>query len=68
MINFKFILSLLGQLIGAALVVLFGYFAYSLAMQGHDEIAKWLGVTTVVSIAVIFVLNKVPTLFEGKNK
>lgn len=66
--NFKFILSLLGQLLGAALVVLFGYLAYSLAMEGHDEIAKWLGVTTVVSIAVIFVLNKVPSLYDGKAK
>ncbi len=66
--NFKFVLSLLGQLIGAALVVLFGYFAYSLAMNGHEEIAKWIGVTTVVSIAIIFVLNKVPSLFDGKPK
>lgn len=65
--NFKFILSLLGQLVGAGLVILFGYFAYSLALANHDEIAKWLGVTTVVSIAVIFVLNKVPSLFEGKK-
>ena len=58
-------LDIRGQIIGAALVVLFGVLSFLLAMFGHENVALGMGVTTVISVAVIFVLNKVPT---GKNK
>lgn len=50
-----------GQIIGAALVSLFGCFSFVLGMFGHDSVATGLGVATVVSLAVIFVLKQVPT-------
>lgn len=58
-------LDIRGQIIGAALVALFGVLSFLLAMFGHENVALGMGVTTVISVAVIFVLNKVPT---GKNK
>lgn len=54
-----------GQIIGAALVALFGVMSFLLAMFDHENVALGMGVTTVISVAVIFVLNKVPT---GKDK
>lgn len=50
-----------GQMIGAVLVTLFGCFSFILGMFGHDSVATGLGVATVVSLAVIFVLKQVPT-------
>ncbi len=58
-------LDIRGQIIGAALVALFGVLSFLLAMFGHENVALGMGVTTVISVAVIFVLNKVPT---GKSK
>lgn len=50
-----------GQTIGCLLVAMFGVFAFVLALCGHDDVAIWLGVTTVISIAIVFVLNKMPS-------
>ena len=58
-------LDIRGQIIGAALVALFGVMSFLLAMFDHENVALGMGVTTVISVAVIFVLNKVPT---GKDK
>lgn len=63
----KFFQSTLGQIIGAVLIVFFGYIAYDLALNGHDGAAISIGVTTVVSLAVVFVLNKIPNIFPEKN-
>lgn len=58
-------LDIRGQIIEAALVALFGVLSFLLAMFDHENVALGMGVTTVISVAVIFVLNKVPT---GKDK
>lgn len=50
-----------GQIIGAVLVAMFGILSFLLAMFNHDSVALGMGCTTVVSVAVIFVLNKLPT-------
>lgn len=62
-VNKKFKQSYLGQIIGAVLIIFFGCIAYDLAMHGHDNAAIAIGVTTVVSLAVVFVLNKIPNIF-----
>ena len=55
-----FRLKRLGYLAGAALVIMFGVFSFVLGLKDHDELASKIGVTTVVAVAVIFVLNKLP--------
>lgn len=54
-----------GQIIGALLVALFGVLSFGLAMFDHENVALAMGVTTVISVAVIFVLKKMPI---GNNK
>lgn len=39
---------------------MFGVFSFVLGLNDHDELASKIGVTTVVAVAVIFVLNKLP--------
>ena len=56
----KFKQSGIGQILGAILVALFGIIALVLGLNGHDDLAKSIGVTTVVGVAVVFVLNKIP--------
>lgn len=56
-----------GQILGAALVALFGVLSFLLAMFGHENVALGMGVTTVISVAVIFVLNKVPSGMPNKK-
>lgn len=63
----KFSQSTLGQILGAALVCFFGGIAYDLALNGHDEVAIAIGVTTVISLAIIFVLNKIPNIFPKSD-
>jgi len=36
-------------------------------MNGHDNAAIAIGVTTVISLAVVFVLNKIPPIFPKKD-
>lgn len=63
----KFNQSTLGQIIGAILILFFGYIAYDLAMHGHDTAAIAIGVTIVVSLAVVFVLNKIPSIYPKEK-
>lgn len=66
----KFSQSTMGQVLATVLILAFGYIAYDLAMHGHDTAAIAIGVTTVVGLAVVFVLNKIPPVFpkEGNGR
>ena len=57
-----------GQTIGATLVAMFGVLSFLLAIFGHDNVALGMGVTTVILVAVIFVLNKVPSGNSDKKQ
>lgn len=63
----KFFQSTMGQILATALILFFGYIAYDLAMHGHDTAAIAIGVTTVVGLAVVFVLNKVPSIYPKEK-
>lgn len=56
-----------GQKIGASLVALFGTFAFVLGLLGRDDVAKYIGVATVIGIAIIFVLRQVPIWLGQKE-
>lgn len=56
-----------GQIVGASVVALFGTFSFVLGMYNHDSVATGLGVATVISLAVIFVLRQVPAWWSDKN-
>lgn len=60
-------LKRLGYISGACLVILFGVFSFILGLYGHDELAGKIGVTTVVAVAIIFVLNKLPFLNKQES-
>ena len=48
---------------------MFGYIAYDLAMHDHDAAAIAIGVTTVIGLSVVFVLNKIPPIYpKGEDK
>jgi uncharacterized membrane protein len=49
-----------GQRIAAGLSVFFGLVAAFLGYTGHDILAGSIGVTTIVGLAVVFVLGKEP--------
>lgn len=49
-----------GQKIAAGLSVFFGLIAAFLGFTGHDWLAGSIGVTTIVGLAVVFVLGKEP--------
>lgn len=66
-IHQKFKQSGLGQIIGAVLVLCFGIIALILGLTGHDDVALGIGVTTVISIAIVFVLNRLPMIFHKGN-
>lgn len=55
-----------GQILGAILVVMFGVISLILGLSGHDSLAKYIGVTTVIGLAVVFVLNKIPLQNDKK--
>ena len=61
-------LKLLGYIIGAILIAMFGIFALLLGMNGHDELAGKIGVTTVVCVAIVFVLNKLPFMNKSEEQ
>ena len=62
-----FQLKRLGYIAGAILVIMFGVFSFILGLNGHDELAGKIGVTTVVAVAVIFVLNKLPFFNKSED-
>lgn len=51
-----------GQILGFILAIFFGVIALVLALTGHEILAGIIAGTDIVSLAVIFVLNKVPEL------
>lgn len=55
-----YIKTLLGQIFAFVLSLSFGGGAIYLGIEGHDWLAGILGCTTVVSLATIFVLNRLP--------
>ena len=55
-----------GQILGAILVVMFGVISLILGLTGHVSLAKYIGVTTVIGLAVVFVLNKIPLQNDKK--
>lgn len=59
----KFSQSTMGQILATVLILFFGYISYDLAMHGHDTVAGVIGVTTVIGLAVVFVLNKIPNIY-----
>jgi len=65
----KFNQSTLGQVLATILILVFGYIAYDLAMHDHDAAAIAIGVTTVIGLSVVFVLNKIPPIYpKGEDK
>ena len=45
---------------------MFGVISLILGLTGHDSLAKYIGVTTVIGLAVVFVLNKIPLQNDKK--
>lgn len=60
-IDNKFRQSGRGQIIGAILVGVCIIASVVLGLYGHDWLAGCIGVTTVIGVAVVFVLNKNPS-------
>lgn len=56
-----------GQILGFILAIFFGVIALVLALTGHEILAGIIAGTDIVSLAIIFVLNKVPELRKGGN-
>lgn len=56
-----------GQILGFILAVFFGILALVLGLMGHEILAGIIVSGDIVSLAVIFVLNKVPELRKGNN-
>ena len=54
-----------GQIFGFILAGLFGIIAFILGMYGHEILAGIIASGDIVSLAIIFVLNKVPELRKG---
>ena len=56
-----------GQIFGFILALFFGIIALILGLYGHEILAGIIASGDIVSLAVIFVLNKVPELRKGSN-
>lgn len=56
-----------GQIFGFILALFFGIIALILGLYGHEILAGIIASGDIVSLAVIFVLNKVPELRKGGN-
>lgn len=56
-----------GQILGFILALFFGVIALILGLYGHEILAGIIASGDIVSLAVIFVLNKVPELRKGGN-
>lgn len=53
-------LSVRGQVMAFVLSVFFGVIALWLGLEGHDRLAGTIAVTTIIGLAVVFVLGKKP--------
>ena len=49
-----------GQVLGFVIVLLLEGIAFWLGMNGHDWLAGVIGCTTVIALAIVFVLRKIP--------
>lgn len=56
-----------GQTWGGVLAVLFGVIALVLGYNGHDVLAGVIATTTIVGLATIFVLRKIPKITKKKE-
>lgn len=56
-----------GQILGFILAIFFGVIALILALTGHEILSGIIAGTDIVSLAIIFVLNKVPELRKRGN-
>ena len=56
-----------GQIFGFILAAFFGIIAFILGMYGHEVLAGIIASGDIVSLAIIFVLNKVPELRKRGN-
>ena len=56
-----------GQILGFILAVFFGIIALVLGLKGQERLAGIIASGDIVSLAIIFVLNKVPELRKGRN-
>ncbi|WP_137894981.1 DUF2335 domain-containing protein [Ramlibacter sp. 2FC] len=56
-----------GQRIAAGLSLFFGLVAAFLGYFGHDWLAGTIGVTTIIGLAVVFVLGKEPGRQDAKS-
>ena len=54
-----------GQILGFILAMVFALIALVLALTGHDVLAGIIGGSDIISLAIIFVLNREPS--EEKN-
>lgn len=59
-LKYDFWKTILGQIFGFVVSIIFGVGAVWLGMEGHTSSACVLGGATVVSLAAIFVINKLP--------
>lgn len=50
-----------GQVLGFILAVLFGIMAFALALLGHEVLAGIIASGDIISLAIIFVLNREPS-------
>lgn len=57
-----------GQVLGFILALLFGAASLILGLNGQTTLAGILGTTTVIGLAIVFVLNKKPSNNEQKEK
>lgn len=58
----SFRLKFMGQIYGFILAILFGVCTLWLGLTGHDVLAGLVGVTTILGLAVVFVLNRKPDI------
>ncbi|MDE5560314.1 MAG: DUF2335 domain-containing protein [Bacteroidaceae bacterium] len=56
-----------GQWLGAILAALFVIVACILGLNGHDGLGGAIGVTTVIAVIVVFVLNKMPSFNKAED-
>lgn len=57
-----------GQILGFVLAALFGIFSLILALKGHDWLAGIFGTTTIIGLAIIFVLHESPKKTEESDE
>lgn len=67
MVRASIIRRFLGLFLGVAIVAAVLYVSYLFAMADHDTLAGTFGTITIVSLAVIFVLNREPSKMDKEK-